>query len=117
MGDLKNLINQEKLQETKDLNYKNKIKKFEVLVKQKLAKGLTKAQATAEAEQEIFKPEKLAKIRLNGDKGFGERKKVSFFVANKDLQELKEKFKIIEEEGEHIIRNIEVNKILNKLLS
>lgn len=82
------------------------------IVRERIIKG----EKSFEVEQEIYKPEKLEKIKLGGNVDFGERTKVSFFVTSDEFVKLKEKWKIMEQFGENRIASSQIEKFVEVVL-
>jgi len=72
---------------------------------------------THKVEQEIYKPKKLEKIKLDGNINFGERTKVSFFITSEEFELLKKKWKIIEQFDENRIASSQIEKFVEVVLN
>ncbi|HUS51255.1 MAG TPA: hypothetical protein VMZ91_13895 [Candidatus Paceibacterota bacterium] len=94
-------------------------KKSEILEnKHQQAEALINEKAKNEVEQEIYKPERLEKIKFSeSNKIFGQRKKVCFFITPEELIKLKEKFKVIEQFQEFRIASSEIDKFIGVVLN
>ncbi len=95
----------------------NKEARVEKLIEKNISSGLSKEVATANAEAEIYKPEKLEKIKFGDvNKNFGKRIKISFFVNKNEYDIIKNKFKILYQFDENRISSVDINRFIETLI-
>jgi len=111
-------------EEVKEKIQDNEVKSLEVketelseLTTKFIKQGMTKEQATAEAQMQIYKPKPMPKIELEKtNTSSGKRIKISFFVNEEELKQISEKYKIINQMEELRIAGSSIGEFISALL-
>lgn len=108
INDFLNTEERESVAEGESEVLNNKHKKFKELLNNK---------NSSEAEMEIYKPKKLGKFTLKqGNRLFGLKKQISFFVNEEEYLKLKNKWLLKDFNGIIRIAQKDLNKFIDKIL-
>jgi len=107
----------EKIQDNEVKSLEIKENELAVLIDKFIKFGMTKEQATAEAQMQIYKPKPMPKIELEKtNTNSGKRIKINFFVNEDELKQISEKYKIINQMDELRIAGSDMSNFINALL-